>query len=1069
MRRNCSLPIGGSTFAFAKILCGQADQAGLSSPPIVHFTSDTLMDFRSKQIAPPRDWPVFEDLCLALFRAEWSDPLALKNGRTGQPQHGVDVYGSPQSTRGELYGVQCKGKERNYGRKATIDEVRQELAKAEKFAPPLAHWIFATTAPKDASLQRAAREFSAERVKMGTFSITVLCWEDIQFLLARHPDVVEDFYPEHAYDIAGVLRALRELPSGEEVRDLREHIKRLIEPQQPNARRQDDGPWDLVSFEGQRDLGPALLGRGLGPTDATACPRLQEADMIVAQLRRAFSVRLVGGPGSGKSVCAYQAAEEFGAGGWIVRRLRDPREDAFPIPADDPCLLLVDDAHLMPRPALRRVEESANARRLVLSIHNGVEDGPLHRGAIVLDAKRAVRTIAAGLLLRPEQTLIAVRRADDDVGLDHLKEPLERRIDHAAAHSDQPWQFCFVLGGGWKRAKEAADAARVARTDLVLAAAAIIQLAARDAPLLSARLGDFCRQHGIADEDCGRAISWLAAQRLFLSDTDCRCPHQRFALAVLGGILDGQDELGRSVVGQMLSAAVREPSFPTAGLRILLHELLFLGHCRRWTRLVDQQALEPLIARGWQATSPEERAFAALLFSDLDAYVDGWYERLHQRVSTIGEWITTASPPAAYGLKDLMNALHNEHPHIAADIVNTVNPTAIAQAISNATPETADHAGELIRAIGRKRPDKWKSTFEAALRRERLVTLARSWPSTAPLLAFARFCSAITAWDDDLGLAMVEVFTPSARKAFADNPVSAFQALEDIADLVLRLSDPLGVYVGKFAPNRRRFALANAMCAELKPKILAAQLSETPRLDFQDATFFLAFLKKASNAKFRATVEAIDWPRIGKTVGENWANLSHQDEIFLTVSYSSGRARGLIAAMVAEHLESIEKFPLRLAVMMPEVAIRHIEAGKRVRFSQHQHFEFQFGAIFLAQLSKLRPDLVEPALAPFENFAGEALSGQNSSWFRDAALFVEVLREIAPVSLQRILSAVDVQKAEAGWLDSLSRPGSAQDAVARLIETAFARDDAVGELARRLRRRYPSRSRPKKQKNHLRM
>jgi hypothetical protein len=55
------------------------------------------------------------------------------------------------------------------------------------------------------------------------------------------------FYPEHAYDIAGLLKALRELPSGEEVRELRDHIKRLNKAH---------------SFAGQRDLGPALLGRG---------------------------------------------------------------------------------------------------------------------------------------------------------------------------------------------------------------------------------------------------------------------------------------------------------------------------------------------------------------------------------------------------------------------------------------------------------------------------------------------------------------------------------------------------------------------------------------------------------------------------------------------------------------------------------------------------------------------------------------------------------------------------------------------------------------------------------------
>jgi hypothetical protein len=47
------------------------------------------MDFRAKQIAPPRDWAAFEDLCLAIFRAEWNDALALKNGRSGQPQQGL--------------------------------------------------------------------------------------------------------------------------------------------------------------------------------------------------------------------------------------------------------------------------------------------------------------------------------------------------------------------------------------------------------------------------------------------------------------------------------------------------------------------------------------------------------------------------------------------------------------------------------------------------------------------------------------------------------------------------------------------------------------------------------------------------------------------------------------------------------------------------------------------------------------------------------------------------------------------------------------------------------------------
>lgn len=36
------------------------------------------MQFRTKQIAPPKEWGAFEDLCHALFKRIWNDPLAQK-------------------------------------------------------------------------------------------------------------------------------------------------------------------------------------------------------------------------------------------------------------------------------------------------------------------------------------------------------------------------------------------------------------------------------------------------------------------------------------------------------------------------------------------------------------------------------------------------------------------------------------------------------------------------------------------------------------------------------------------------------------------------------------------------------------------------------------------------------------------------------------------------------------------------------------------------------------------------------------------------------------------------------
>lgn len=1019
------------------------------------------MDFRSKQIAPPKSWADFEDLCHAIFRAEWNDPLAQKNGRNGQPQHGVDVFGSPNVVRDVFHGVQCKGKDRNYGRKPTLKELTQEIVKADSFTPLLEHWVFTTSAPKDEKLQQAARELSVARKAEGLFTVTVLGWEDIQSLLSRHPNVVQDFYPEHAFDIPELLNALRELPSGQDVRDLLALVRRSVERGgPPNGVATNEAIWVCETFSESRDLGPALLGRSLGPADAGACPRLQEADMTLSQLRRAFFVRLVGGPGSGKSVCAYQVAGDLARSGWKVFRLRDAAaiQNPFPLPTESPALLLIDDAHLMARSTLQRIEEAAGQRRMVLSILNGVEDGGVDRGAVLLDSKRAVKTIAAALRADAERTLATVRRIDDDVGTNFLKEPLERRIEHAESVSDRPWQFCFVLGGGWKRSKEAADAARVAGADLVLAAAGMIQVASRDAPLSPDKLREFCMQHGMTSDKVTQAIRWLVGQRLVLSETDCRCPHQRFAVVVLGRILAGQDDAGRVAIGGMLQAVVSNLEYPLPGLRILLHEVSFLGDYGRWTRLVSPQSLEPLVARCWTATSPEDRAFAAFILWDLSRYLPDWPQGiLRNRARDIAEWISGAASPAAYGLYHLLNSLRQKDEALATTITEAVDPVAVANAVSAVTPETAAHLAHVIKTVGWHRSESWKAAFDQAFDKSKVITLASSWPSSEPLHSFAEFCLAISSWSEDLSLAMVEAFIPTARRAFADNPVSAFRDLDDVASYVLRVSDPLGAYVGKLAPKKRHLSLAKAMCAKLNPKILAAQLSAVHERDFQNATFFLAFLKKAYRSKYDATVRALDWSIIERTIGDDWQHLPHEAQILLSVCYSNPHAREAVQEVVFRNLNRIDKFPARVGCLAPKAAFAHVEAGKIIGLGQgHSDIE----AFLIAQFARDRPDLLSALIGPSESSIAAGFSGQNASWFKEKEQFVGLLIEKAPEHLQRILAAVDVEKAEEGWANSLETGSEPRRAVALLIEAAISRTDAVGEMARRLRKRFKKASVP---------
>lgn len=144
----------------------------------------------------PKSWENFENLSWDLMRAEWQDPNASRNGRQGQRQKGVDIFGQRNGQVGYI-GVQCKLHGRNA--KLTLAEVEREILKAEEFEPPLKELLIATTAPRDATLQKAIRLYSEERRKSGKFPIFIRFWDDIEYSLALDEDVAKIHYPEYFF------------------------------------------------------------------------------------------------------------------------------------------------------------------------------------------------------------------------------------------------------------------------------------------------------------------------------------------------------------------------------------------------------------------------------------------------------------------------------------------------------------------------------------------------------------------------------------------------------------------------------------------------------------------------------------------------------------------------------------------------------------------------------------------------------------------------------------------------------------------------------------------------------
>jgi hypothetical protein len=654
--------------------------------------------------------------------------------------------------------------------------------------------------------------------------------------------------------------------------------------------------------------------------------------------------------------------------------------------------------------------------------------------------------------------LEAVRLADDDVGERMMNADLGERLDNAESAADRPWQFCFVLGGGWRRSKQAADSARAASADLILAAVAMRQLASRDARAVPGEIAEVCERAGIDARTVDQGLEWLGKQRLIVCAADCRTPHQRFASVVLKRVLEGQYKDGREKIATMIEGVLRDPQFPYAGLRVLIHELRFGSGDYSWTRLLGQPGVEAAVARCWAAEG-SDRGFAALALSDLWDFADGGATAVvGPHVATLANWISNPSD-SAYGFGHILNNLAQQDRDVAEKAVAAGDPIAIATAYSNANPDTAYGLADLLRSVAYVKVDAFNAKVRAALDRDKLRELAKQEAFLEDAFIFSKFCASVVWWDENLALEMAELFVPTAQQVLANDPVEGFHQLShDFASTVLRVFDVLHVYVGKLKPTRRQWTIARRMCEKIDPKRVAEHISTVCPRHFQSAGFFLHFLYQSAPRKYEAVLRQLDWEKLDSVIGEDWVNMPHDTEVLLGTLYSRPPTRHLVQKFISDRADRIVHFPPRLMLMVPEVGLAHLAKGGSLRLAQYDHLSWDTGGVALAIIAEARPELVDQAVTPFVNNIARGVTNYNRDFTGPAEGLVRVVIEHAHVIWREVLAKLDPAVAEKNLADCLAGDEDHRRTAAAVIESAITLDGPVGDMARRLRTRFPKAS-----------
>ncbi|QWG12421.1 hypothetical protein KMZ29_22370 [Bradyrhizobium sediminis] len=333
-----------------------------------------MTDFTSVEIPKPKDWQAFERHCRLLFEHSLRDTAVQNNGRPGQRQHGVDIFGKRGGGNGPQVGVQCKGKSSDYGNALTEKELAAEVEKTKKFRPELEEFIIVTTASDDAKIQLEARLLEKKvRGEGRNLSIQVWGWGRIQDEINRFQEVVRAFHPDKqpfSDQIRDEVRETNRLVaegnalSESGIAQIKQTLAQLMVAQRPPLTTEAAGSSDAFDKElhSQIDAYRDLLRKGQPRTALTLLTRLKERLGEAASQRVRY--RLLSNIGAAH----YNLGEYDTASDFLL--------EAAPLNPDDPISLANKTAALLIKG--RREEAHALATAAILA-HPDSEELALQR------------------------------------------------------------------------------------------------------------------------------------------------------------------------------------------------------------------------------------------------------------------------------------------------------------------------------------------------------------------------------------------------------------------------------------------------------------------------------------------------------------------------------------------------------------------------------------------------------------------------------------------------------------------------------------------------------------------
>lgn len=720
-----------------------------------------------------------------------------------------------------------------------------------------------------------------------------------------------------------------------ERRDFIEQLKTWVKP----VATPSDLRWELVDFSLQRGIESAIAGKRLGPADVDQCPRFKICGQVITELERSHWYSIAGQQGCGKSITAWQAAKRFQDGGYSVWRPDyNAKADELlkHLPIASPSLLVIDDAQQFGAGFVDRLSErSCEALKVIFT--NTLAEIVTPNPACISPAS-CIDELKSYLLTRRDEILPIVQRFDDEISDRYMGASFERRVDDCARQKT-PWEFFWVLRGGWRTARaEYESLKQVPNANILVTMIALRQISSCDAGISGKILSRISGELGLTSNETDKAISHLASLGLVqISDDIFRTKHISYAHRIVETSLTIKNQVTWPCTIDMLVATVLDDNTSLQGVCWLLNAIQ-LTDAARFGRLKKlRPTLEPLMGRcrhEWRQTE-----WAVGCVSCLWGLLGFSLEEMLTDKELLLEWFTAGTGKIAQFSSDIANHLINdsnqkgrtETTNDAKTLFEQIDPTRLVDLANSVILDDFYSFGQLLNRLVFYHPS-WAETFHAQFdwpRVRKIVLTADTSRAYAVDKLVASLCFSISEERGQSNLQYLQDIVPFVVRAINEDPIHTINSMEGVFWSCLGFVPRF--LRGKREPDGTQIQIAQNIISQLDPANFALAMKKIVSRDMENLARSLSIIHEV-DAEFISRIASLA-PEEDFVVAtrSDWRDQSHELRHLLGF-FCIGKEHQPARNWITRNEQVIEG-PLQpiFAAIDPETAVNFYKSGKGVK------------------------------------------------------------------------------------------------------------------------------------------